>query len=192
MFYCTQNQQYIQEGTAFEVNGVQYPANWLNLSSPEQKADLGLEEVIATNSPANDTYYWVSSTLSGPTLTYTNTPKDLTQVKSTAIAQVNQTAYSILLPTDWMVVKAVETSTTVAPSWNTWRQTIRTTATSTVSSIEGATDVDGVATIMGSIVWAKDPNQVALEAAQATEEVVTPTETPVETPTNTGTETPTA
>jgi len=172
MFYCTQNQQYIQEGTAFEVNGVQYPANWLNLSTSEQKAELGLEEVIATNSPANQTYYWVSETLNQATLTYTNTPKDLTSVKSTAIAQVNSTAYSILLPTDWMVVKAVETSTTVAPSWNSWRQSIRTTATATVSSIEGATDVDGVATIMGSIVWAKDPDQVALEAAQAVEPVV--------------------
>ncbi len=176
MFYCTQNQQYIQEGNAFEVNGTQYPANWLNLSTPEEKASLGLEEVVATNQPQNQTYYWVSETLNGPELTYVNTPKDLTSVKSTAINQVNQTAYSILLPTDWMVVKAVETSTTVAPSWNSWRQSIRTTATSTVSSIEGATDVDAVATIMGSIVWAKDPDQVALEATQATEEVVAPVE----------------
>lgn len=180
MFYCTQNQQYIQEGTAFEVNGVQYPQNWLNLSTPEQKAELGLEEVVATNSPANDTYYWVSQTLNGPTLTYTNTPKDLTQVKSTAINQVNSTAYSILLPTDWMVVKAVETSTTVAPSWNSWRQSIRTTATSTVSAIEGATDVDGVATIMGAINWPKNPDQVALEAAQTVEQADEPVaETPV-------------
>ena len=125
--------------------------SWLNLSTPEEKAALGLEEVVATNTPANQTYYWVSETLSGATLTYTNTPKDLTSVKSTAINQVNATAYSILLPTDWMVVKAVETSTTVAPSWNSWRQSIRTTATATVSSIEGATDVDAVAAIMGSI-----------------------------------------
>ena len=115
--------------------------------------------------------------LSGPSLTYTNTPKDLTSVKSTAINQVNATAYSILLPTDWMVVKAVETSTTVAPAWNSWRQSIRTTATATVSSIEGATDVDGVATIMGSIVWAKDPNQVALEEAQLAQQAVEPTPT---------------
>lgn len=179
MFYCTQNQQYIQEGTAFEVNGVQYPANWLNLSTPEQKAELGLEEVVATNSPANDQYYWVSQTLSGPTLTYTNTPKDLTTVKSNAIAQVNQTAYSILLPTDWMVVKAVETSTKTPVAWDSYRQSVRTTATSTVSGIEGAVDVDAVATVMGAIVWPKSPDQVALEAAQVTEEVV---ETPVETP----------
>lgn len=174
MFYCTQNQQYIQEGTAFEVNGVQYPANWLNLSTPEQKAELGLEEVVATNSPADQTYYWVSETLNGPSLTYTNTPKDLTMVKTTAINQVNSTAYSILLPTDWMVVKSVETSTPISPSWNSWRQSIRTTATSTVNAIEGATNVDEVATVMGSIAWPKNPDQVALEAAQTVETVETP------------------
>ena len=166
MFYCTQNQQYIQEGTAFEINGVQYPQNWLNLSTPEEKTALGLEEVIATNQPANQTYYWVSETLSEATLTYTNTPKDLTQVKTTAIAQVNQTAYTILLPSDWMVVKAVETSTKVATGWDSYRQSVRTTAASTVSGIEGATDVDGVASVMGAIVWPKNPDKVALEATQ--------------------------
>ena len=177
MFYCTQNQQYIQEGTAFEVNGVQYPSNWLNLSTPEEKASLGLEEVVATNQPQNQVYYWVSETLDGPSLTYTNTPKDLVSVKTTALSQINATAYSILLPTDWMVVKAVETSTTVSPSWNSWRQSIRTTALNATNAVEGAADVDAVATVMGSIVWPKDPDQVALEAAQAVEtpvEEVTP------------------
>lgn len=182
MFYCTQNQQYIQEGTAFEINGIQYPSNWLNLSTPEEKAALGLEEVVATNSPANDQYYWVSQTLDQATLTYTNTPKDLTQVKSTAFNQVNSTAYSILLPTDWMVVKATETSTKTPAAWDSYRQSVRTTAASTVSAIEGAVDVDAVATIMGNIVWPKDPNVVALEAAQATEEAAQATEevTPAE------------
>ena len=173
MFYSTTTGQYIQEGTAFELNDIFYPANWLNLSTPEQKAELGLEEVVATNSPANQTYYWVSETLNGPSLTYTNTPKDLTGVKTNAINQVNSTAYSILLPTDWMVVKAVETSTKVAPAWDSWRQSIRTTATATVSAIEGATDVDQVANIMGSINWPKDPDQVALEAAQVADQPIT-------------------
>jgi len=180
MFYCTQNQQYINEGNAFEINGVQYPANWLNLSTPEEKAEIGLEEVIATNQPANDTYYWVSQTLVGPDLTYTNTPKDLLSVKTTALNQINATAYSILLPTDWMVVKAFETSTPINASWNTWRQSIRTTALTATNAVESAADVDAVATAM-AITWPKDPDQVTLEAAQATEEVVEPIveETPV-------------
>ena len=77
MFYSTTDGQYINEGQAFTIGDVQYPANWLNLSTPEEKLAIGLEEVIATNSPASDIYYWVSSTLDKASLTYTNTPKDL-------------------------------------------------------------------------------------------------------------------
>lgn len=167
MFYCTQNQQYIQEGNAFEINGVQYPANWLNLSTPQEKTEIGLEEVVATNSPANDQYYWVSTELSGATLTYINTPKDLTSVKTNAFSTINTTAYSILQPSDWMVVKATETSTPVNADWNTWRASIRATADQTRTAVTSAADVDAVATIMTSIVWPKSPSALAAEAAQA-------------------------
>lgn len=163
MFYSQQYNQYIVEGTPFVLGDIQYPANWLNLSSPEEKAEAGLVEVVATNSPANQAYYWVSEELNGAELTYINTPKDLVDVKTNATAQVNNTAYSLLFPTDWMVVKATETSTKVAPSWNTWRQSIRDVASSTIAGIEGAQDVDAVAATMENVVWPKDPDQVLAE-----------------------------
>lgn len=159
MFYKAPD-QYINEGCQFIVDGVTYPSNWLNQSTPEQKEALGLEEVIATNQPYNPVYYWTGETLNGAELTYTGAPKDLADVQKQAIAQVNQTAYSLLFPSDWMVVKAMETSTPVATDWNTWRASIRTTAADTVTAINAATDVDGVATIMANIVWANDPNYV--------------------------------
>ena len=169
MWYSTTDGQYIQEGTQFTIGGITYPSNWLNLSTPEQKSAIGLEEVIATNSPANDQYYWVSTELNGPSLTYINTPKNLTDVKSNALSQVNNTAYSLLFPSDWMVVKSVETSTPINPDWNTWRASIRATADSTRTAVTAAQNVDAVATIMGSIQWAKSPSTLAAEAAQATE-----------------------
>jgi len=159
MFYSTTDGQYIQEGMQFTIDGVEYPSNWLNLSTPEQKAEIGLEEVIATNSPASDVYYWVSTELNEATLTYVNTPKDLDTVKSNSVSQINQTAYSILLPSDWMVVKSVETNTPMSTEWNTWRQSIRTTADTARLSVEEAVDVDEVQTIMGNITWPQDPNQ---------------------------------
>lgn len=159
MWYSTTDGQYIYAGNQFTIDGVEYPANWLNLSTPEEKAAIGLEEVIATNSPANDQYYWVSTELNEATLTYVNTPKDLDTVKSNSITQINQTAYSILLPSDWMVVKSVETGTQVPANWNTWRQSIRTTADTSRTEVAAATDVDEVQTIMGSITWQPDPNQ---------------------------------
>ena len=161
MFYCTTTGQYINEGTQFEIDGVTYPPQWLNQSTPEQKAELGLEEVVATNQPYNPVYYWTGEVLDKATLTYTGTPKDLTEVKTNAIAQVNSTAYSLLFPTDWMVVKAMETSTQMPADWNAWRASVRTTAADTVTAINAATDVDAVANVMANIVWANDPNYVA-------------------------------
>lgn len=157
MFYSTTDGQYINEGTAFTISDVQYPANWLNLSTPEEKASIGLEEVVATNSPGNDQYYWVSTQLSGATLTYINTPKDLTSVQESAISTINSTAYSILFPSDWMVVKAFEVGTPINPTWNSYRASVRSTADSTRIAIANATDVDTVASIMGSIVWPTQP-----------------------------------
>lgn len=160
MFYRQESDQYIQEGTTFYINGIQYPPTWLNQSTAEQKADLGLVEVVATNSPYNPIYYWTGETLEGATLTYTGTPKDLADVQKQAITQVNSIAYSILFPSDWMVVKAFETGTPIATDWNTWRASIRTTAADTVTSINAATDVSQVETIIGSIAWANDPNTI--------------------------------
>lgn len=161
MFYSSTDGQYIQENTPFTIDGVQYPANWLNLSTPEEKVALGLEEVVATNSPANDQYYWVSTELNGASLTYVNTPKDLTDVKANALDQVNNIAYTTLQPSDWMVVKSIETSTKINADWNTYRANVRSTADATKTAITGAVDVDAVQTIMGSIVWPTAPAPLA-------------------------------
>jgi len=158
MFYSTTDGQYIQEGQAFTIGDVQYPQNWLNLSTPEEKLAIGLEEVIATNSPKSDVYYWVSSTLDKATLTYTNTPKDLTTVKANAVLQVNAAAYSLLLPSDWMAVMASETGTPMDATWKAWRASIRAEALAATTAINAATDVDGVASAV-NVTWSPDPNQ---------------------------------
>jgi hypothetical protein len=159
MFYKSPN-TYINEGTQFTIDGVTYPSSWLNQSTPEQKQALGLQEVIATNSPFNPTYYWTGETLEGATLTYTGTPKDLAEVQKQAVAQVNQTAYTLLFPSDWMVVKSVETSIPIAFDWNTWRASIRTTAANATTVVNASTTVDEVAVIVSGLVWANDPNYV--------------------------------
>jgi hypothetical protein len=155
----------VQPGVPFEWDGNFYPANWCNVSTPEEKASIGMVDVVY-GTQANDQYYWVSedtpvynSETNQVDINYTNTPKDLTGVKTGSVQQVNSIAYSILLPTDWMVVKAVETSTTVPADWNTWRESIRTTAADTTTAIDSAADVDAVETIMQNIVWPLAPDQ---------------------------------
>lgn len=161
MWYREQSNQYINDGTQFVIDGVTYPSVWLNQATPEQKAELGLVEVVATNTPYDPRYYWTGEQLNGAELTYTGTPKELASVQKDCVSQVNQTAYTLLFPSDWMVVKAMETSTPIPADWNTWRASIRTTAADTVALINAATDVDAVANVMSNIVWELNPDDLA-------------------------------
>lgn len=53
-FYHEKSNTIIGEGSPFELDGVQYPANWLNLSSPEDKIEHGLLEIIEAAKPDYD------------------------------------------------------------------------------------------------------------------------------------------
>jgi hypothetical protein len=136
----------LPQGTPFkDAQGTQYPANWLNLSTEQEKTAIGITEVT---DPAfyDDRFYWG-----------VNIPKDVDQVKANLISQTNATAYSILLPSDWMVVKAFETSTPVITAWSTWRSAIRTEAATQISAINACTTTDQLAALPG-VSWSKDPN----------------------------------
>lgn len=52
MFYHSKTQTKIPEGTAFVLGNIQYPANWLNLSSSTDKRNAGLSEIIQTSVPS--------------------------------------------------------------------------------------------------------------------------------------------
>jgi len=160
MFYKEPN-QYINEGKQFTVDGVTYPANWLNQATPEQKAAIGLQEVVTTNQPFDPKYYWTGETLEGAKLTYSGIPKDLADVQNQAVEQVNQTAYTLLFPTDWMAVKAFETGEAMAEDWALWRASIRSTASDSIATIKNATDIDSLIAVMDNIIWANDPDYVA-------------------------------
>jgi hypothetical protein len=58
----------------------------------------------------------------------------------------NQCA-GILAPSDWMVVKATETGTTMNSGWKTWRASVRTKCNSMQTQITNASDVDALATL---------------------------------------------
>ena len=156
--------QLVQAGTAFDWDDVQYPANWCNLSTPEEKAAIGMVDVVYAPMPS-DQYYWVSQNepvyADGVvTVGYTATAKDLAACQNSAVSQVRQTTYSILLPSDWMVVRATETRSATPTDWNDWRQTIRTQAAGAIDAIAACKDVDQLAALP-QVAWAHDPDYVA-------------------------------
>ena len=158
MFYRQASNQYINEGQPFEIDGTSYPANWLNCSTPQEKEALGLVEVTDSNQPEDDRFYWVSATLNGAVRTYTNTPKDLAALKTQWVSQTRQTAYSMLLPSDWMVVKASETQTAIPDVWKTYRAAVRTACNGAVTAINAAADVPALQVAV-VVQWPQNPDE---------------------------------
>jgi len=153
----------VAPGTPFEWDNVQYPANWCNLSSPEEKAAIGMVDVVYGAQPS-DVYYWVSQDAPVYTgtvveINYTATPKDLFMLQNNAVTAVQQQAYSILLPSDWRVVKGYETKSAIPTDWNTWRQEIRTQCDAQIIAITNCTTVAELAALP-PVTWAHDPNYV--------------------------------
>ena len=58
----------------------------------------------------------------------------------------NQCA-GLLAPSDWRVVKATETETTMDSGWKTWRASVRTKCNSMQTQIDNAIDVDALAAL---------------------------------------------
>jgi hypothetical protein len=168
MFAIVQNgiiQLLIPAGSQFTWNGIDYPPNWVNLSSPEEKAAIGMVNVVYGSQP-NDQYYWVTqeapvynAQTNQVEINFTSTPKDLVTIQSTSVNNINNQAYTLLQPTDWMVVRSVESGGVypVPQAWNTWRQTIRTQASTAANAVTSSTTVDQVAAVF-PINWTPSPD----------------------------------
>ena len=119
---------------AWEHNGVQYPANWLRLSTAQDRATLGI--IWEDASPTyNQKWYW------GKDSDGNLIPKTYTDLKTLWISKTKATANRLLQPSDWRVVKAKERGSTMNADWKTWRQTIRTECATMVAAIEATADV---------------------------------------------------
>jgi hypothetical protein len=97
-------------------DGTQYPANWLRLSSLEEKEAIGITE--QADSPVWDQrYYWgydadgnlIPKQLEDEVVTPEGgEPYTQTGLKTLHIQQTKETANKLLLPTDWYIVRKFE------------------------------------------------------------------------------------
>jgi len=171
MFAIVQNKdviKYVHPGTSWTHDGVQYPPQWIAQASQAQKDQLGLVDVIH-GAQDDQRFYWVSqnaatydSKANVVNITFTSTAKNLNELKAQQVKEINHTAYTILLPSDWMVTKAYETQTAMPEEWKTWRQSVRDLAGTSCTAINACTTVAELAAL-SQPEWPKDPVAVADE-----------------------------
>ena len=145
---------------AFSHNEIQYPANWLRLSTAQEKKDLGITEVA--DDPVYDSRFYngdgsakalddvdakdqEGNLLKNPD----GTQMVILGVKSVLKAQEKVTAGTLLAPYDWYVVRKAEKSTAIPTSITTYRDGVRTACDTREKEIDACSDIAALVTLYG-------------------------------------------
>lgn len=148
------NGQPLAVDTPFTLpNGTQYPANWLRLSTLEEKEAIGITEV--PDPPQYDQRFYWGYDAEGHLI-----PKDHAQLVEQWTQQTRTTAGTLLQPTDWMVIREADNGAAMDPTIKTWREELRLAAGVKNTAIAATTDTDELAAYITGAdypVWPADP-----------------------------------
>ena len=145
----------LQQGVAFtDKDGNQYPANWLQLASLEEKEAIGITE-IADPVLADDRFYWGGDI---------NNPKAIDDkdeengsvtkgLKSQFIAQIKDTTNKLLAQSDWYVIRKLERNIDIPTDIEAKRSAIITESNRLETAISAATDIEDFITAVNSVSW---------------------------------------
>ena len=145
----------------FTVGDINYPANWLRLSTAQEKKDLGITEVA--DDPVFDSRFY-NGDGSAKTLTDTNEVDEngdpvldengdqvvTLGVKSVLKAQEKVTAGTLLAKYDWYVVRKAEKSTAIPTAISTYRDAVRTACNTRETEIDACSDTAALVTLYGT------------------------------------------
>jgi len=143
------NGKTLQYDKAFVHDGMQYPANWLRLTSLKEKQAIGIVEVADPVVGVYDQrFYWgvdnPKQLNDEPVLDIDGkeTGETSTGLKTLWKAKQSEIASSLLTPSDWRVVKAAEvTDYAVSSQWLTYRAAVRTSCNARQAEIDACKDV---------------------------------------------------
>ena len=137
----------------FKHAGIQYPANWLRLSSQKERLAIGITEVPDPQ-PYDQRFYW-GYDAEGKLI-----PKDHTQLVEQWTQQTRTTANTLLSPTDWIIIREADNGKAADPVLKTWREDIRLATGVKVTAIRDTTDTEELAAYITGAdypVWPVDP-----------------------------------
>ena len=140
---------------AFTHDGIQYPANWLRLASPDQRAAIGITEV--PDPPTYDQRFYWGYDADGALI-----PKDHAQLVEQWVNQVKDTAGNLLNRFDWYIVRQAETGKAVPQKVLDYRAAVRTISDNREVMITGTADTEQLVAVItgdfnGLFPWPRDP-----------------------------------
>jgi hypothetical protein len=125
---------------------MQYPANWLDCATPEERAAIGIEEHPDVSPPDPRFYVWTGN----PDGSITMTPRDPAIVRDEMVRENKAMAYMLLQPTDWMVIRGIE-GVPLEPEIEAYRRAVRVASNENEANLDLCTTIEELAAFVP--VW---------------------------------------
>jgi hypothetical protein len=160
------NGQPLPVDTPFEVDGTHYPANWLRLTSIEEKNAIGITEVPDEQVMYDDRFYWGVDNpkqlediysfkeVDGEQVSY----RESTGLKTQWIAQVKDTANKLMQPSDWMVLRQLLKGIGMSALVENYRDAVVAESNRLETAINACTDVPALVAVVSSQGWPVNGN----------------------------------
>jgi len=148
--------------TKLTLGDIQYPSNIFMLWTSSELEAIGIYEVVIDNTNYKDPEYYINTdqsfafgsgkvtatygTATARALDDTTTDGVVTRgLKYTHSEKIDNQAYNLLQPNDWMVVRNAESSKAIPSDWLDYRVAVRTAASSMRTKINAVANVDALA-----------------------------------------------
>ncbi len=143
--------------TPFQIDGTSFPANWLRLTSIEEKNAVGITEVADVTTTYDDRFYWSADNpkqLDDLTVTpEQGDPYIQHGLKHQWTATVKDTANKLLSQSDWMVIRKAERNIDIPAATATYRAAVIAECTRLVTAIQGCADVPALIDVVTAQGW---------------------------------------
>tara|TARA_R100000322_G_C5434588_1_gene189402 strand:+ start:998 stop:1558 length:561 start_codon:yes stop_codon:yes gene_type:complete len=152
----------IPVGSAFTIGEINYPANWLNLSTAEEKTAAGIKEVA--DPPVYDSrFYYTDGTAkelddkntvdptTGELVKNSDGSQHITYGLKTVLKNAEKDeAASRLSHYDWLVTRKAEKGTAIPANITTYRDAVRTACNTRETEIDNCANTAALVTLYGS------------------------------------------
>jgi len=133
-----------------DANGTQYPANWLRLSTSEEREAIGIIEV--PDSPVYDQRFFWGYGAKGELI-----PKDHAELIQVWVEQTYKTVGAMLSVTDWQVIREVDSGKLMDPEVKAWRENVRASSKVKIDRIKETSNTNELAVYVTSSDFALWP-----------------------------------
>ena len=138
----------LRQGRPFtDSNGIQYPGNWLKLTSDEEKAAVGITWE-ADPAPFDSRYYYAAGSPRPVADGTDDDGNEYTGLKTTLAAEQATIAGQILSSTDWYAVRKAETSKAIPAAIKTYRAAVRTACDARQAEIAAVSTTEELEALM--------------------------------------------